>query len=138
MAAQLLAAAAQATGLLARLGGRRVLVPLLVFAAVLIVGLAIVALIWYRRRRRPAVVIRRLSPGRLWQIWREFRRPLTSEVRRALREYPWVVVMGEAGVGKSMIIDVLADWQGQQRQFLPSYNKDPLMQVYLGAKVLVQ
>ena len=45
---------------------------------------------------------------------------------------------GQSGSGKSQLVDKCTDWKGQSAQFYPSYVAEPLLQIYLGSRVLVQ
>lgn len=109
----------------------------------LIIGVVVLVLIglvllflWLRARNRAAGEIG-MRPNRLQRVYSRFLRPLPWRARRALRTYPWVVVLGDAGVGKTQLINSCVDWQGQANQFFPSYTTDPLLQLYLGSKVIV-
>lgn len=79
-----------------------------------------------------------ITPKRLLAIWQRFLAPLPPSVRVALPDYDHFVVLGDPGVGKSALIARRIDWQGQASQFLPSYTPDPLMQVYLGSRLIAQ
>lgn len=79
-----------------------------------------------------------ITPKRLLSIWQQFLAPLPPTVRVALPDYDHFIVLGDPGVGKSALITRRVDWQGQASQFLPSYTPDPLMQVYLGSRLVVQ
>ena len=52
---------------------------------------------------------------------------------------PWtaVIVVGEAGSGKSHLIDARVDWRAQANQFYPSSVDSPHLQLYLGSGVVV-
>lgn len=109
----------------------------LIIAIVLIVVIGLVALyLWVRARNRQAGEIG-MRQNRLQRVYNRFLRPLPWRARRALRTYPWVVVLGDAGVGKTQLINNCVDWQGQANQFFPSYTTDPLLQLYLGSRVIV-
>ena len=79
-----------------------------------------------------------ISPKSLLRAWKSFLHQIPSEFRRIIMVYQHFVVFGESGSGKSMLINNHTDWQGHARQFYPSYTANPLLQVYLGTKVLVQ
>jgi len=79
-----------------------------------------------------------ITPKRLLSIWQQFLAPLPPSVRVALPDYDHFIVLGDPGVGKSALVTRRVDWQGQASQFLPSYTPDPLMQVYLGSRIVVQ
>jgi len=100
-----------------------------------LVGLLLLYL-WLRARNRAAGEIG-MRPNRLQRVYNRFLRPLPWRARRALRTYPWIVVLGDAGVGKTQLVNSCVDWQGQANQFFPSYTTDPLLQIYLGSKVIV-
>lgn len=109
----------------------------------LIIGIVVLVLVglvllflWLRARNRAAGEIG-MRPNRLQRVYNRFLRPLPWRARRALRTYPWIVVLGDAGVGKTQLINSCVDWQGQANQFFPSYTTDPLLQIYLGSKVIV-
>lgn len=74
----------------------------------------------------------------LRRIWRTFLRRTPREYRRAVPLFRPFVVLGEAGSGKSALIDRLTDWRGQAAQFHPSYVEDPLVQIYQGSHALAQ
>ncbi|MCG8472677.1 MAG: hypothetical protein MI742_12615 [Desulfobacterales bacterium] len=79
-----------------------------------------------------------ISPKSLIKAWKSFLHQIPGEFRRIIMVYQHFVVFGESGSGKSMLINNHTDWQGHARQFYPSYTANPLLQVYLGTKVLVQ
>ena len=123
---------AKASAWLADVPWFEVIVAVVVLALLLLV----VWLILRRQRSRSADVPRREGPSlarRLHSVWAPF---YVRIPRRALH-YPTVVVMGEAGVGKSHLIDSRVDWRGQANRFNPSANKDPVLLLYLGADVVV-
>lgn len=77
-----------------------------------------------------------LEPNTLIKIWRAFLAALPSDARDTVKNYPTVTVFGPPGVGKSQLIRSKLDWQGQASQFLPSHTDNPLLQIYLGAKLV--
>ena len=79
-----------------------------------------------------------LPPHSLVKAWKGFLGEIPSAFRRIIMVYQQFVVFGESGAGKSVLINNHTDWQGHARQFYPSYTGNPLLQVYLGSKVLVQ
>ena len=115
---------------------------------VAILGLAalVVLLVFLIKRRRAKKVEPPLEETKekpfpsstLLTIWKEFLLQIPKEFRRSIMMYEPFVVLGESGVGKSSLIDACTDWQGQARQFYPSYTTNPLLQIYLGSKVVVQ
>ncbi|MEN6318098.1 MAG: hypothetical protein ABFD82_05025 [Syntrophaceae bacterium] len=74
----------------------------------------------------------------LTRIWKDFLKEIPWAVRPAVMVYEHFIVFGESSAGKSALIDNYTDWQGHARQFYPSYTTNPLLQIYLGTKVLVQ
>lgn len=98
---------------------------------------------WWRLRQRSdgasaAGGARMIAPLRLRNIWTSFLSRLPSAVRVAVPTYPHFVVFGNNAAGKSALIGRRVDWQGQTSQFVPSYTADPLMQIYLGSRTIVQ
>lgn len=79
-----------------------------------------------------------IAPHSLIKAWKSFLHQIPGEFRRIIMVYHHFVVFGESGSGKSVLINNHTDWQGHARQFYPSYTANPLLQVYLGSKVLVQ
>lgn len=122
----------------------RLLVVLAVFS-LLLVAAGVVLLVWWLRLRRQtdsdtAVLqpSQRIARNRLQSIWDRFLARLPSSVRTSIPSYEHFVVFGNSGSGKSALIARKVDWQGQASQFIPSHTADPLMQIYLGSKSLVQ
>ena len=114
-------------------------------AIILGIGLVILLITLIKRRRAkkvepPLEEIKEkpFPPSTLLNVWKEFLGQIPKEFRRSIMMYEPYVVLGESGVGKSSLIDACTDWQGQARQFYPSYTTDPLLQIYLGSKVVVQ
>jgi hypothetical protein len=50
---------------------------------------------------------------------------------------PFSLVIGDAGCGKTDIIQHYANWEGQDFRYHPSVIDDPLLQIYQGVKALV-
>lgn len=73
----------------------------------------------------------------LIKVWRGFISAIPRRLRANALSVPLSLVIGEAGSGKTGIIDRYADWQGQEFSFHPSFIDDPLLQIYLGSKALV-
>lgn len=125
--------------------GRPAYVYVLAAACVLLIAAGIVLLVlWLRARRNrddstayvnPAQVI---AGSRLREIWDKFVARLPGLVRIAIADYSHFVVLGNTGSGKSALISRKVDWQGQTSQFIPSFTADPLLQIYLGSKTLVE
>ncbi|SEM09234.1 Type VI secretion protein IcmF C-terminal [Syntrophus gentianae] len=124
-------------------------------AAVAVLGVLILAalLVYYliRKRRKargenkPAesdigktAAKKAIPPSSLARIWKDFLKEIPWSIRPNILAYEHFIVFGEAGSGKSALIDNYTDWQGRARQFYPSYTTNPLLQIYLGSKVLIQ
>ncbi len=104
-----------------------------------VVLLVILVLVVRRlRRARPAAATQAVTPGALVKVWTRFLAQIPSEFRRYVLHFQSFVVLGEAGSGKSLLIGKCTDWKGQAAQFYPSYTTEPLLQLYLGSRTLVQ
>lgn len=116
------------------------------WVALLILVALVVLLVFLIKRRRakkaqtpvPATKIEPFPSSGLVDIWKEFLREIPGEFRRSILLYDSFIVFGEPAAGKSSLIDACTDWQGQARQFYPSYIADPQLQIYLGSKAIVQ
>lgn len=116
-------------------------------AVVLVAVCVLVFLMWRRaqakndkKRNAPELTVPKemlLAPDYLAKIWRNFIGTIPWTLRPDALRMPLSLVIGEAGCGKTSIIDRYADWQGQVFRFHPSATGDPLLQIYLGAKSLV-
>ena len=121
---------------------RRVLgqVPWLIVGIVagvlLLVGVVVVLVRRRRARRESAQPV--VTARSLVKVWKEFLAQIPSEFRRYVLHFQSFVVFGESGSGKSQLVNKCTDWKGQSAQFYPSYVADPLLQIYLGSRVLVQ
>jgi len=91
-----------------------------------------------RGRERERDRADRMPKNALRDVWTRFMRAQPRPHRRSIKEYPMVVVLGPAGGGKSQLVDAQVDWQAQQKRFLPSLTDDPLLQIYIGSRVVVQ
>lgn len=78
-----------------------------------------------------------LSPQAFSGIWKGFVRAIPWRLRPDAFRTPLFIMIGDAGNGKTGIIDRYADWKGQDYLFRPSVTQNPLLQIYLGAKALV-
>jgi len=117
-------------------------------AAVVALVLVLLAAVWLylkrkkRKQAEPEVEEPKkpkgLAASSLVNIWKAFLKELPPDLRRAVMIYDKFVVFGGAGSGKSALIDNCTDWAGYARQFYPSYTLNPLLQIYLGSRVLVQ
>lgn len=103
---------------------------------VLVIGLCIWALLAWRRRRAAGAAPRPVGASagqRLRSLWEPFYRRLPARARH----YPTVVVLGDAGVGKTHAITARVDWRGQSSQYMASVEHGAAMQLYLGPDVVV-
>jgi type VI secretion system protein ImpL len=109
----------------------KILLVILIF-----VGMFVALYKWYRKRKAAAAAVpakeRKIASRSLVQAWKEFLRRIPREFRRAVLLYQPLVVFGEAGSGKSQLIEKYTDWRGQSYQLYPSYTENPDLQVYLG------
>lgn len=116
-------------------------------AVVLVLVCVLVFLIWKRKYAKndsklilseitvPPQLL--LPANALLKVWRNFVGAIPWRLRSSALSTPFSLVIGDAGSGKTGIIDQYADWQGQDFSFHPSSTDDPLLQIYLGAKALV-
>lgn len=122
----------------------RLLVVLAVLSLLFVAAGVFLLVFWLRLRRQTdsdtAILqpSQRIARNRLQSIWDRFLARLPSSVRTTIPSYGHFVVFGNSGSGKSALIARKVDWQGQASQFIPSHTADPLMQIYLGSKCLVQ
>jgi type VI secretion system protein ImpL len=112
------------------------------WTAVIVVAIVLVLLavaIWlvlrWRRGRdaAPRTQSQASLADQLAPIWTRFYRDLPPRARH----FPTVIVMGDAGSGKSHLIDARVDWRSQANQFYPSAVDSPHLQLYLGSGVVV-
>jgi len=116
------------------------------FLAIILLVVLIWLLIRQIRRRRakpsedaePQEKEEALPRSSLRNIWKAFLKEIPGELRRSILLYHPFLVFGDIGSGKSLLIDTYTDWKGQANQFYPSYTVNPLLQIYLGSKALVQ
>ncbi|MDY7233077.1 type VI secretion IcmF C-terminal domain-containing protein [Hyalangium rubrum] len=119
---------------------------LLVLGILLVVVLALTAKKWRPKLQKwlkglkggAATEGEALHPRRLVGTYKRFLRALPWRYRSAVVDFPAVVVLGPAGSGKAELIGLEVDWQRQKRQFMPSYEEDPLVKIYLGPESVVQ
>ncbi len=107
----------------------------------------LVRMIRKRRRRKaaeaaaaeaePKVKPPAVGPKALVRSWKAFVDAIPRRFRPYIKLYEHFLVLGESDAGKSFLIDNYTDWKGQARQFYPSYVGDPLIQFYLGSRVVV-
>jgi hypothetical protein len=116
------------------------------FLAIIVIIILVWLLLRYRKRRRAREAEEAvaegapetLPPSSLINVWKEFIKEIPREFRRSIMLFHPFVVFGEAWTGKSVLVDTYTDWKGQANQFYPSYTVNPLLQIYLGSKALVQ
>ena len=77
-----------------------------------------------------------LPTDALIKVWSSFIDGIPRQVRPSALRTTFAIVIGDAGSGKTTIIDQYADWKGQDFLFHPSLTDDSLLQLYLGAKAL--
>jgi hypothetical protein len=126
---------------------------LLAILAALVLLILVGLLVYYRirKRRHPGTLEikagssaerkalkKEMPASSLTGIWKEFLKAIPWSIRPNIMTYEHFIVFGQAGSGKSTLIDRYTDWQGHARQFYPSFTANPLLQIYLGSKVLVQ
>lgn len=116
------------------------LVSLLILGALALIagGYLVYTILRKRRSALPAVSGPELRPQRLLSVWQSFLSSLPAGIRSALAEHTHFIVLGPAGAGKTTLITRMTDWRGQSSQLIPSYTADPLLQIYLGSRVVVQ
>ncbi|MBL9005150.1 MAG: hypothetical protein JNJ46_12935 [Myxococcales bacterium] len=129
--------------ILAAAASSRVLYAIAILGVIVLTAGIALGIWWWRLRQRSEAGSgpsnpRAIAPLRLRTIWASFLSRLPSAVRVAVPTYPHFVVFGNNASGKSALIGRKVDWQGQTSQFVPSYTADPLMQVYLGSRTVVQ
>lgn len=110
---------------------------IIVIVLLVVIALVIALVLWLRKRRQNQEQTSTTGSGPGNQLARIYR-PFYQQLPQSAQYYPTVVVMGEAGVGKSHLIDRHVDWRGQTNQFNPSATQASLMQLYLGAGVITQ
>jgi hypothetical protein len=116
------------------------------FLAIIVIIILVWLLLRYRKRRRAREAEEAvaegapetLPPSSFINVWKEFFKEIPGEFRRSIMLFHPFVVFGEVATGKSLLVDTYTDWKGQANQFYPSYTVDPLLQIYLGSKALVQ
>ncbi|QSQ16462.1 type VI secretion IcmF C-terminal domain-containing protein [Myxococcus landrumensis] len=141
VAAAATASAAANAATTATEAARPYLTWILIGLGVLLALALVVGLVWWWRKRRPAAPAaeprKKLEAKALLRIQEKFLRALPLRYRVAVMDFPTVVVMGPAGAGKTTLIDLEVDWRRQERQFMPSYTSDPLLQIFLGPDKVV-
>ncbi len=107
------------------------------------IPLLVIGFLWLRGRKKKAAGAEggAIAPEPKLDLhgsWRAFLGKTPREYRAAVPLYQPFVVLGEAGSGKSALIDRTTDWKGQLVQFYPSHVEDPLVQIYRGSRAIVE
>lgn len=110
-----------------------VIVLVLVLLAALVIGAIWLVRRWRRRRALAPQLTGASIAEQLPAAWTRFYRDLPPRARHL----PTVIVMGDAGAGKTHQISARVDWRGQANQFFPSSVDSPHLQLYLGPDVVV-
>jgi hypothetical protein len=127
-----IAVAASGSGL----SGGQLIVLLIGIVLLFLVGLRL----WQHLRERSAKP--RVAPGRiladsLLAVWRTFLDRQPPAARALVSRYPWVVMLGESGAGKTALVDAKADCKSQLLNDFPSYTDDPLLKLHLGRRAVI-
>ena len=119
-----------------------------IFCILLVIGLIGVLVYKIRQRKKaenpeePAPEIPEEEPpmpsGALLSIWKAYIRKIPAEFRRSILLYHPFAVLGDSASGKSTLIDTYSDWRNQSDQFYPSLRENQELQIYQGAKVIIQ
>ena len=112
-----------------------------VIAVVVVAGLAVGGyLLWRSRQKKtgaapaPPAAAPAPSSSSLSSLWKAF----LAAQPRASRDDPVFVVLGDAGAGKTRLIDARVDLKKQAAGFRKSAEDSPLLQLYPGDDLLVQ
>jgi hypothetical protein len=118
------------------------LVAPLAAAALAVLGVKVVA--WRKARAAtapaqsgPAEAERQLGPSQLRSAWLRFVRQLPSTYQRSILGFQHFIVIGEAGAGKTRVIDTYTDWRRHAKQFVESQTLDPDLPVYMASSSVV-
>ena len=102
-----------------------------------VLALLAVALWWLLRRRRQRSAAPAGSQPSLARQVTEAGARFYRDLPARAHHLPTVLVLGDAGVGKSHVIGSRVDWRSQANQFFPSALGSPQLQLYLGSDVVV-
>lgn len=114
-----------------------ILIPL----ALLLV--ALIALLYYVRKRqktnreKPRATKATIGRLDLWRAWRRFKAQLPVDARANLTLFPHFIVVGDAGSGKTALIERSVEWKKKELQGYPSYTADPHISFYFGNNAIV-
>lgn len=89
------------------------------------------------RTAKPRIAQGRIVADSLLAIWRTFLDRQPPAARTLVSRYPWVVLMGESGAGKTALVDAKADCKSQLLNDFPSYTDDPLLALHLGRRAVI-
>jgi hypothetical protein len=118
----------------------------LVIVGIVLVLLLVSGIVYYIFKRKKAQAAKNsietkkepLKSSALRKIWKNFLKEMPGDLRRHTMVFDHFIVFGGWSSGKTTLIDHYTDWQGYAREFYPSYTTNPLLQIYLGSKALVQ
>lgn len=113
-------------------------VGLVLAAAAVLLILLVWLLIRFLRARGKKTEAAGIGEGSLVRIWRRFLRGQPAAARPIVGRYPWIVVIGSSGSGKTQIIEERAGVQEYRHLGFPSIDSDPLLNIYLGRRGIVQ
>jgi hypothetical protein len=111
---------------------------LLLAAAAVILILLVWLLVRFLRTPRKKTEAAGLGERSLVRIWRRFLRSQPTAARPIVGRYPWTVVLGSSGSGKTQLIEARAGVQEYRHLGFPSIDSDPLLNIYLGRRGIVQ
>jgi len=117
-------------------GARQLLVLVLAIVLLFLIGLRLSQYV-RERRAKPRAADGRIRADSLLAVWRLFLDRQPPAARPLVSRYPWVVVMGESGAGKTTLIDAKADAKSQLLNDFPSYLDDTLLKLTLGRRAVV-
>ena len=112
-------------------------IPYLFIVILVLVG-GIGLFLFVRKKRKSEDKKPQLPSNFLKKIWERFLHNIPREFRRSISLYKQFIVFGEAGSGKTQLINTYTDWEGQAQQFYPSYTKETDLQLYLSSSAVVQ
>lgn len=120
-----------------RLDGWPLVILVVAIVLLFLVGVRLVQYLRERRALRRPVVDGRIRTDSLLGVWRRFLVKQPPAARALVSRYPWVVVLGESGAGKTTLIEAKADTRSQLLNDFPSHTDDALLKLYLGRRAVV-